>query len=453
MSKTNFVSGTPVSASFLNAINNPIFDGQDFDGHYSKITNSDLSDAAGQIKTEWTTFRDTLLVSAGTGLSVNYTGGAITLEDGTLTVIAPSAITVPASSTSYIFVNTSGAVAVSSTYPTRGLMLASVTTLANTINSIVDLRPRFIVRPRFNAISVFGGIGVQGDYTLNSGSASLNGDYYYRDFTLAAGATINCTTGFLYIKCSGNVTINGSINISAPISGGGRFGSSFSPQDYPASSGQGIGGATGHGASASPTYNYAQFLAGSGGASGFSRVSGAAFAGFTSQGGNGGGCIIIEAAGTITIGGTIISDGGDAINPGATSIGAPVIAKLAGGGGGSGGLIFLKSLNSIAVTAAATLSVKGGRGANGYVFGDTSFVYGGGGGGGGYIVLVSPNVNTTGATISLTGGAIGTAAGSNASGSIGGSNGGSFGGSGGLGGNSPQIGSAGQFVVRNFTPT
>lgn len=454
MPKTTFVNGSVVTSDFLNAINNPSFSGLAQDGHFAKIKNSDLDTTAGQILPEWQTFRDALAVSAGTGLSISYIGGSITLEDGSIVTISPGTLSVTANATSFIFVDTTGTVVASISYPVRAIALARVVSGASTITSVVDLRPRFVVRPRFNTVAVFGGIGAQGDYSLASGSASLEGDYYYRNFTLAAGATINVTKGFLYLKCSGDVVINGTINITPPISGGSRFGSGFFIQQYIPSQGQGIGGGTGPNATPPPGYHYAVSPVGSGGASGFVNIAaGASISAYSSGGGNGGGCLIIEAAGTISIGGTIIANGGISANPSIISISSPTVAQMAGGGGGSGGLIFLKSTNSIVATAAATLSVQGGKGGNGYLFGTTAYAHGGGGGGGGYVVMVAPSINTTGATIQLSGGAAGTAAGSATSnggyGEVGGSNGASFAG---IGGTYNNGGGMGQFVTRSFNP-
>jgi hypothetical protein len=80
------------------------------------------------------------------------------------------------------------------------------------------------------------------------------------------------------------------------------------------------------------------------------------------------------------------------------------------GGGGSGGLIW-QSLISITATAAAVLSTKGGDGANGVRQNFVGSSGGGSGGGGGYVVLQSPNTNTTGAIITLTGGVGGAVSG------------------------------------------
>lgn len=448
MVKTTFVSGTLILAPFLNAINNPVFDGQDLDGHYPKIKNTDLDTTAGQILPEWQAFRDALAVSAGTGLSVAYQAGSVTLEDGTIQAIAPSTISVPASATSYVFVDTTGTVVASTIYPVRAVTLAKIITLANSISSITDLRPRLVVRPRFNAIAVFGGIGAQGDYSLASGTATLNGDYSYRNFTLSTGATINVPTGYLYLKCSGNVEINGSINITAPTAGGSRLGSAYSAIIYFATQGQGSGGGKGPNDSNSPAYHFTISPVGSGGASGPVNVANASnLSFFSSGGGNGGGALIIEAAGTITIGGTIVAKGVNAGGVVANTINSPASIQSAGGGGGSGGSIILKSLSSVVVSAAGTLSVIGGNGGNGYNFGNTNQSQGGGGGGGGYVVAVAPNINTTGASILLNGGSAGTTTGT--TNPIAGGSGGSFAG---VGGASETAGGTGQFVVRNFSP-
>lgn len=60
MAKTQFQKGTPVTKEWLNAISNPVFDGADEDGHHPPITDSDLSDAPGQVKDRLTTAQTTI---------------------------------------------------------------------------------------------------------------------------------------------------------------------------------------------------------------------------------------------------------------------------------------------------------------------------------------------------------------------------------------------------------
>ncbi|HEY9736749.1 MAG TPA: hypothetical protein V6D06_10720, partial [Trichocoleus sp.] len=76
MTKTTFSNGTVVTAAFLNAINNPVFvEVPDNDGEIARLTDADLTSAPGNLKPEWQAWRDSLRISAGAGLVVNYGSG------------------------------------------------------------------------------------------------------------------------------------------------------------------------------------------------------------------------------------------------------------------------------------------------------------------------------------------------------------------------------------------
>ena len=173
MPKTTFANGTVVTAGFLNAINNPVFvDTPSNDGEIAKITNNNLSSASGQLLPEWQTFRDTLLVTAGTGLNVNYTAGIVTLPTGARQSISAGSISLPASSTSYVFVNSSGVVSSSTSYSLQGVEMAVVVTTASTISTVTDVRPRFEVTPVQEAIKLIGGNGGDGSFATGVVSAT-----------------------------------------------------------------------------------------------------------------------------------------------------------------------------------------------------------------------------------------------------------------------------------------
>lgn len=444
MAKTVFVSGSEVTPEFLNAINNPIFVADpEYDGELPLISNADLSGVAGQIKPEWEAFRDALKVTAGTGLSANYTGGIVLLPNNTQAAIAPGIIALANDAVNYVFVTDAGAVASATALPLTCFPLAAITTVAGSISgAIADLRPRYRVLPRQNAIKLFGGTGGQGDYTLNSGTATFDqSEYYFKNFTIGATATLTISQ-CARIFCSGNVTIEGTVTIGQIPSGGkGAFFLLASGQEYGGNNGFGFGGG-GLNSGGSP-YPYAIFPAGSGGASGRVLANGGADSGTTPFGGDGGGGLMLECAGTITIanGATIQAKGGNAT---AFSLiaGTP---SVGGGGGGSGGLILLRSLTAIVVDG--TLDVRGGNGSNAYGAGNFE---GGGGGGGGIIALICPSVNTTGADLLLTGGSPGSAVGSGGNGQLQGGGGG-FGGQG-AAGTIDGVADSGITIIRSFAP-
>jgi hypothetical protein len=441
MPKTTFVKGTVVTAEFLNSINAPIFDGTDADGHRGPLTDAELDPTPGSVKTGWQTFRDELKVSAGIGLTVSWVGGSVTRQDGSITTIAPSQIALPPSTSNYIFVDNSGSVAAATTYPLRSTPLARVTTSPTAILTIEDLRPRFAIQALGQSVRVFGGSGSQGDYTLNSGSATLSGEYYYKNFTIGAGATLTIA-GSANIYCSGDVNITGTINVTPPVKGGGALSGGVKPQDYSNTQGLGIAGGNSVNGPASPPYSYSSSPLGSGGAGPWITVASGSGGITGSKGGNGGGAVVFEVGGSISVSGAIAALGESGqgaaavLNPSALSM------TISGTGGGSGGLIWLKSMRSILVTAAASLSVRGGDGGTGYPNPTTQLS--GGGGGGGYVTLNAPAINTSGATINLAGGAS-----PYSTGTYGAVSGGSFAGQAGGPG---QPGGVGQLILRTSIP-
>lgn len=435
MAKTTFVNGSIVSAAFLNSLQQIIFDAQELDGHYPKITNNDLSDAAGQIKPEWTTFRDALRVTAGSGLNVNVQAGSVTLPNDTPFSVAGVTLSLTDNAINYIYINESGQALASTTYPIVALPLARITTAGGTISSsIVDSRPRYRVESQAGAVKIFGGTGDQGDYTLSATETFDKGYYYFRNFTINPGATLTISK-FAKIFCSGNVTINGAINITYLASGGAIFATSVIGASG-GLSGSGPGAGSGSNALGGEAYNYAAATYGSGGAGGYSNFSSNS-GGTLAGGGRGGGGLWIEAGGAITVGATISARGEN----GGTGVLTTGTGDLSGGGGGSGGLILLSSLKSVVVSPGTTLDVRGGNGGNAAA----GNAKGGYGGGGGQVVLISPSINATGATISNSGGTAGSNTGT---GALGGGNGGGFGGAGNAG--TSGGGGAGLTILRNF---
>ena len=447
MPKTTFVKGTKVTKEFLNALQAIVFDGADLDGHYPKLTNASLDNSSGALLNDWTAFKNALGVTSTTGLVATYTGGTVTLSNGTLATIAPGTIALANSATNYLYIDRTGTLVASLVYPSIGVPIAQITTVGGAISgSIIDLRPRYQILPVPQAIKVFGGLGGEGALLVPTGSTFfLSGEHWYTSITVQVGATLTIN-GSAFFYCSGNVQIDGTVNVVPSIKGGQGYFGGLKVQDYPNTAGSGIGGGNSVNQAASPAYDYFTSPLGSGGAGGWVSIGSVTPPGstiVTPRGGNGGGCFILEAAGTITITGTIRADGenGQSNTAIVQNPAASYTASISGGGGGSGGLLFFKSLKSITASAAAILSVAGGIGGNGFPNPTTQFSAGGGGGG--YLALYSPNNNTTGATLNLSGGASPYATG------FGSVAGGSFGGVGGAAG---QAGSVGILVLRSIVP-
>jgi hypothetical protein len=425
MAKTTFANGTVVTAAFLNAINNPVFvDTPDDDGEIAKITNASLSTASGQLLPEWQTFRDTLLVTAGTGLNANYTAGVVTLATGARQAIAAGSVSLTASTTNWVFVNSSGAVAVSTSVPLLGVVLASVVTTATVVSTVTDLRPRFEVKPRQEYVKLFGGSGDEGAYNPSTNETLGQGLYYFSSFTIASGRTITIDK-YAQIFVSGNVTINGMIGVTQAAPSSSTFLTLADGGGFSGLTGTGLGNNRG-------AYNFAVQPFGSGGQNGFAAITSGAQA-IPGRGGAGGGGLWIEAAGSITIASTgIITIVGEAGSNG--SIVSGTGATASGGGGGSGGTLVLSSLTSVSINSGATINLRGGNGGNAASSLTTGVVNGGGGGGGGQLVVVSPSINIV-ASPQLNGGTAGSQVVTGSPGSVTGPNtGGGWGGGNGAGG-------------------
>jgi hypothetical protein len=435
MPKTIFVNGSVVSASFLNAINNAIFKSNPSnDGELPLITNNDLSSNAGQLKPEWESFRDTFKVSSASGLTINYQAGTVTLPSGQISVIAAGSLLLNNNQTNYIFINELGSVASSLIQPQFGLPLAIVTTISGAITNIIDVRPRFNIAPITSSIKIFGGNGDQGDYSLTNTATLGEGYYYYRNFTIQAGATLTISR-FAKIFCSGTANISGSIVVTQLASAGNMVRSNL-VGTFGGITGSGPG--AGNAATGGNSYNYAATPFGSGGGTGFMNLA-ASSTGELAGGGRGGGGLWIEARGQVTCSGSI-SCVGENGKSGQLVAGT---GDISGGGGGSGGLILLSSLDSVVVSPTAVLDLRGGRGGDAI----SGSALGGGGGSGGQAVLISPSNNVSGATILLAGGAFGTGIGGNG---LGAGGGGGFGGNGGGGGVGRLAAENGALVLRNF---
>lgn len=438
----------------FNAFLRPTFDKdeaqEEFPGHLHRLRDDALSNDTTQIKPRFVKFENELKVTASTGLTVTVTSGTAVLLNGTRTAITATSIAVPNGAVSYVYIDESAAVATSTAIPLKGLLLARVTTVSGAITTVEDLRPRYLVQPLFSAVKIFGGSGDQGDYVLSTGTATFDlGQYYFKNFTVAVGTTLTVLGG-VEIYCSGNVSIQGTITVSPLIVGGGASNTSFLDNTFGGGA-TGSGPGAGSGFTGGSTYSYVLAPHGSGGAQGRIAAGSGTVGrtqGFFAAGGKGGGCLKIEAAGTISVSGTINCRGGNGGTPTLDIFSSD--SRASGAGGGSGGLILLKSLSSITCTNTSTLDVRGGNGGNG-----TSVALGGvggGSGGGGYVVLIAPTdrggVNTTGASILLSAGTVGnsTATGT-PSGFLAGTGGGGFGGQ---GGDSGLSGAVGRLVVRNF---
>jgi hypothetical protein len=444
-----FTSGSPFTSEIANEIVKPVFDDQtQYFGHLNKIRDVDLSDDPAGIKSRVAANELNLKVTAGTGLNALFTSGrAIYGKD--VYQIAGSSIALTASSTNYVYVDVDGVVKTTTgTPPIVRALLAIVTTNTTGVVTVVDLREGYkveVIKPLATSVRNFGGRGDGGAFVAAGGEVLADGEYYFTDFTVAAGKTISIDK-LARIYCTGAVNIAGTVEVfpgAAGAAGTIQVGALVA-----GAAGQGFGAGIGEAPTA--TYNHLISPVGSGSANG-SFISEPPGRAFVVGGGYGGGCCWIEAAGKITITGAIRANGtnGQAGYIGSdTAILKTVIGATSGG---SGGLILLKSLDTIRISG--VLEVKGGAGGLGVATSGGLAAESGCGGGGGRIVVFSPDVNTTNSTLRLDGGTVTNVNTSGANITAINSSGASYGGLGGSAlGTLGLAGETGVITIKNYTP-
>ena len=154
-------------------------------------------------------------------------------------------------------------------------------------------------------------------------------------------------------------------------------------------------------------------------------------------GGGGNGSFSVRCKGTITINGTLRSNGGNGGNG----------VQGNGAGGGAGGFIVLASQTQVHIPSPGQVQAIGGNGGNGTQSSTGRARSGGSGGGGGVIYLLAPSIGSW--NVLLNGGTPGTGAGGTAT-TTDGEAGGSMGGTGGAGGVDAGPGNGGQpgYLIR-----
>lgn len=440
----------------------PIFDDQpQYKGHRARILDSELSNTSGQIKDRVAIVTNNLKCSIGSGLVVTYTAGSVRLPAGGLLAIAAGSITVTNNVTGYyVWVNSTGTIEQGQTPPVIRVLLAQYTTVSGSITSLTDLRGGAgypDIRPVTTSIRSFGGSNTT-DETAVNGASYADGEYYFRNFTVPSGVAITVDK-LAKFHCSGNVTIAGTITVAAWVTGGGgttyKLNSSANGGSLVGGEpGAGFGG--GSGEQPKGIYNHLVSPVGSGGGAGYITNNNASVQQVNNLfAGNGGGCVWIEAAGSILVTGTINANGSDGNN---ALIDANTVI-FGGCGGGSGGLVLLRSLTSITLGSAGVINANGGAGGSGVATGasgsGTITAEPGSGGGGGRVLFFAPTITKTG-TVNVAGGAVGgwqqnTTSYTNRT--IGGV-GGSYGGLGGAqaGGVQYEAGKVGIYQEKTFVP-
>lgn len=237
---------------------------------------------------------------------------------------------------------------------------------------------------------MFGLSGIEGradagqDITISSNTTWESGTYTYQDIHITNNATLTLNGAYTDNNNGVGVTINArdvTIDSGSSISAAatGYAGCAGPGAGTPALDGKG-GSYGGRGGQSLTDLTYGSALNPSNLGSG-----GCAYQSDAARCGKGGGAITIVASGQVSIGGSIIANGGNGLS------------KTGGyqTGGGSGGTI---NINTASITGAGSLTANGGNGYNS-----------GGVGGGGRISVFYDSGDPSNLTFSATKGATGTA--------------------------------------------
>lgn len=143
MPKTYFGSGTIVTPANCNSWQNPIFDGQDLDGHHSRLTDDALSNDPNQIKGRLAALLDEFKVTVRSGLYVKVAAGVFKTADQKIYNLEETILLCQANSHNYICIGRKGSIFTATFFPENTLLLAVVLTDAANIVDISDRRARF----------------------------------------------------------------------------------------------------------------------------------------------------------------------------------------------------------------------------------------------------------------------------------------------------------------------
>lgn len=278
------------------------------------------------------------------------------------------------------------------------------------------------------------GDGSLGAKTFSSSETYSDATAMYTDVVINSGVTLIVPSGTV-IRCTGSFVNNGTILVGNTGAAGVEVGTLAEGGLFFNADTSGVMPAT---VQAHPGISARAAMMPEVGTNGTSRTPGLGGIGLSEfsarlirypgpfAGGAGAGGVV--QAGPSGGGSLVVLCGGSIVNNGA--IKADAINAGTGVGGGGGGVIILASQTSVTSTSGSSLLARGG---NGGISNSQSAVSGGGGGG--IIHLMSPSINTVGATISVAGGAAGTSSGASitANPSTGGGGGGACGGNGGNG--------------------
>ena len=258
------------------------------------------------------------------------------------------------------------------------------------------------------SVEEFGGTGADGDLAVTSGTTNISLDtvYNYSSVSISAAATLSSAANGspMFIKCAGDCTIDGTINLDGKGYSGGAGGASAN-----------TAGAAGTGFADIITHGTA---GGGGGASvNGGGGGGAGGASMTTSGGAGGagGGVTPGSAGAASVRyskavqptlWTLRNLGLIGVGTGGGGGGAGTGAggEAGGAGGAGGGGLVIEVGGNLSIGAAGVITADGVAGGNG-----ASYSGGGGGGGGGSVIVRVRGTITNAGTVTVTGGSAGSA--------------------------------------------
>lgn len=152
MAKTYFSTGSIIDPDFLNALNNPRFTGEDKDGHFPLIKDTDLEKGQGSFWDRFTSYIDEFKVNPvsgavdSTSALLRVAGGQLLNSSNQLVYSLPTTVAVQNNQVSLVWVDDLGQVGSGLKQPEASIVLARVTVAGGTLGEIEDLRERIHMR-------------------------------------------------------------------------------------------------------------------------------------------------------------------------------------------------------------------------------------------------------------------------------------------------------------------
>ena len=143
MAKTEAVYGLTLTPELINSLLNHNHLGENEDNSMTKISNAELSDASGQIKSDFYNYLNELkVVASGNALEVVVQPGFVFLSNYQSRFISLTAVGLLDNASQLICINSAGAVERVLNQPPGSVLLARVTTTSGAVVQIQDLRSR-----------------------------------------------------------------------------------------------------------------------------------------------------------------------------------------------------------------------------------------------------------------------------------------------------------------------